>query len=51
MPVRHKEKTVEIVLDPDPVFKDTVIMADVQLSGRPHAADNAWFIHVIAPNR
>ena len=29
MPIRHKEKTVEIVLDLNPVFQDTVIMADM----------------------
>jgi hypothetical protein len=43
MPVGHEEEAVEIVLDPDPVFQDAVVMADMQFSGRPHAADNALF--------
>jgi hypothetical protein len=43
MPVSHKKETVKIILHPDPVFQDTVVMADMQLSGRPHAADNSLF--------
>jgi len=43
MPVRHKEKTVHLILNPDPVFKNTMKMAYVQTPRRPHAADNALF--------
>jgi hypothetical protein len=45
MPVRRKEKTVKIILEFFPIGENPVKMAQVEFTGRSHAADYAIFIH------
>src|SRR5208282_730889 len=45
MPISNKIETVVPVLKADPVLKGADKVAEVQLSARLHAAQNALFIH------
>jgi hypothetical protein len=45
MPVRRKEKTLKIILEFFPISENSVEMAQVEFTGRPHAADYAIFVH------
>ena len=45
MPVGHEVQALELVLQPDPVLEDAVIVAQVQGPGRAHAGKNAVTEH------
>jgi hypothetical protein len=40
VPVGHKEKAFEFMLEFNPVFQHTVVVAKVKLAGRTHAGQN-----------
>jgi hypothetical protein len=40
VPVGHKEKAVELVLQPDPVLEHAVIVPEMQASRGTHAGEN-----------
>ena len=43
MKINDAEKTLEFVLQRDPIFQRAEIIADVQIAGRLCAAENAFF--------
>jgi hypothetical protein len=48
MPVGHEEQAFVFVLEPDPVFQDAVVMAQVKAARGAHAGENSIRVHEVS---
>ena len=46
VPVGNEEQARIVVLEPDPVLEDAVVVAEVQAARGAHAGEDAFLIHV-----